>query len=49
MFVPCFANIMAMAKEARAKRALLMVIMINLTAIFVAGVLNWVLITVIGG
>ena len=47
MFVPCFANIMAMAKEARAKRALLMVIMINLTAIFVAGVLNWVLTAVI--
>jgi len=47
MFVPCFANIMAMVKETKAKRALIMVIMINLTAILVAGILNWVLAAVI--
>ncbi len=48
MFVPCFANIMAMVKELKAKRAILMVIMINITAILVVGILNWVLIMLFG-
>ncbi|UCG60225.1 MAG: ferrous iron transport protein B [Phycisphaerales bacterium] len=43
MFVPCLANIMAMAKKIGSKRAIASVIMINCTAIFVAGIVNWVL------
>jgi len=43
MFFPCLANIMAMAKEIGSKRAIASVIMINCTAILVAGVVNWVL------
>jgi len=48
MFVPCLANIMAMVKELKAKRALSMVIMINITAILVAGILNRGLTAIIG-
>ena len=44
MFVPCFANIMAMIKELGTKRALTAVFIINCTAIVVAGILNWVLV-----
>jgi len=44
MFVPCFANIMAMIKELGSRRALTTVIIINCTAILVAGLLNWVLV-----
>jgi len=48
MFVPCFANIMAMAKELGPKRAIACVIIINCTAILVAGSLNWVLLMLPG-
>ncbi len=48
MFVPCLANIMAMVRELTVKKAIAMVITINITAILVAGILNWILITVIG-
>jgi len=48
MFVPCFSNIMAMIKELGAKRAIASVIVINCTAILIAGILNWVLVAVIG-
>ncbi|MBF0253231.1 MAG: ferrous iron transport protein B [Candidatus Omnitrophica bacterium] len=44
MFVPCFANIMAMIKELGAKVALRMVVIINGIALFFAGILNWILI-----
>ncbi|MHC4396166.1 MAG: ferrous iron transport protein B [Planctomycetota bacterium] len=48
MFVPCFANIMAMAKQIGSKRALITVVIINCTAILVAALLNWVMIVTIG-
>ncbi len=44
MFVPCFANIAAMVKELGVKRALASVIVINCTAVFIAGILNWTLV-----
>ncbi|MHC4544602.1 MAG: ferrous iron transport protein B [Planctomycetota bacterium] len=48
MFVPCFANIMAMIKELSWKRAIPIVIAINCTAILVAGFLNWGLVMLFG-
>jgi ferrous iron transport protein B len=48
MFVPCFANIMAMIKELGWKKAVPVVIAINCTAILVAGFLNWGLIMLFG-
>ena len=48
LFVPCFANIMAMIKELGARRAVASVIVINCTAILVAGTLNWLLVSVVG-
>ncbi len=44
MFVPCFANIMAMIKELGTKTALGMTLAINLSAFLIAGALNWSLI-----
>jgi len=44
MFVPCFANIMAMVKELGVKRAVASVIVINCTAVFIAMILNWALV-----
>ena len=44
MFVPCFANIVAMFKELGAKSALPMVITINGTSFLIAGALNWALV-----
>jgi len=44
MFVPCFANIMAMINELKIKKALIMTAIINLSAFIIAGILNWVLI-----
>jgi ferrous iron transport protein B len=44
MFVPCFANIAAMIKELGIKRAVASVIVINCTAVFIAGILNWILV-----
>jgi ferrous iron transport protein B len=48
MFVPCFANIMAMIKELSWKKAIPVVIAINCTAILVAGFLNWGLVMLFG-
>ena len=48
MFVPCFANIMAMIKELGAKHAIIMVVLINVTTFLIAGALNWILIFTIG-
>ena len=45
MFVPCFANIMAMIKEVGIKNALVMVLTINVSAFVISGLLNSVLIT----
>lgn len=45
MFVPCFANIMAMIKEVGIKDALVMVLAINVSAFVISGVLNSILIT----
>lgn len=47
MFVPCFANIMAMAKELGGKSALGMMFTINISAFFVAGTLNWTLVALV--
>ena len=46
MFVPCFANIMAMMKELGARRALVMAVIINMSSFLIAGSLNWALIGV---
>ena len=43
MFVPCFANIMAMINELKIKKALIMTAIINLSAFIIAGILNWTL------
>jgi len=48
MFVPCMATIMAMIRQLKLKTALLSVLCINLTAILVAGLLNWILVLTIG-
>jgi ferrous iron transport protein B len=48
MFVPCFANIMAMIKELSWKKAIPVIITINCTAILVAGILNWGLVMFFG-
>ena len=49
MFVPCFANIVAMCKEMGVKTGLAMAIVINISSFILAGILNWVLIFTIGG
>lgn len=43
MFVPCFANIVAMFKEAGAKAGIIMLIGINISTVLLAGMLNWAL------
>ncbi|MCP4256443.1 MAG: ferrous iron transport protein B [Planctomycetes bacterium] len=48
LFVPCFANITAMVKEIGIKHAIASVIVINCTAVFVAGILNWGLVMFLG-
>ncbi|MHC4735578.1 MAG: ferrous iron transporter B, partial [Planctomycetota bacterium] len=48
MFVPCFANIMAMIKELGARRALTMAVVINASAFLIAGCLNWGLVILFG-
>ena len=49
MFVPCFANIVAMIQEQGARSALAMVAMINGSAFVLAGCLNWLLLTLTNG
>ena len=48
MFVPCFANIMAMIKELGAKRAITMAVIINVSAFLIAASLNWGLVMLLG-
>ena len=43
MFVPCFANIVAMINELKLKSALSMTVVINFSAFIIAGILNWAL------
>jgi ferrous iron transport protein B len=43
MFVPCFANIMAMIKELGTTRAIVMTVIINASSFIIAGCLNWAL------
>ena len=49
MFVPCFANIVAMCKEMGIKTGIFIVACINISSFILAGILNWVLIFTIGG
>ena len=49
MFVPCFANIVAMCKEMGVKTGILMAVVINISSFILAGILNWILIFTIGG
>jgi ferrous iron transport protein B len=44
MFVPCFANIVAMCRQIGIKRGLLITVTINISSFILAGILNWILI-----
>jgi ferrous iron transport protein B len=48
MFVPCFANIVAMCKEMGVKTGLAMTMAINTSSFVLAGVLHWILVFTIG-
>ena len=48
MFVPCFANIVAMCKEMGVKVGLSMTAAINLSSFVLAGILNWILVFSVG-
>jgi len=48
MFVPCFANIVAMCKELGVKTGIAMALTINISSFILAGILNWILIFTIG-
>ena len=49
MFVPCFANIVAMCKEMGIKTGIVMAVVINITSFILAGILNWILLFTFGG
>ena len=48
MFVPCFANIVAMCKQMGIKTGIAIAVAINISAFILAGILNWILIFTIG-
>ncbi|GAF90600.1 unnamed protein product, partial [marine sediment metagenome] len=48
MFVPCFANIVAMCKQMGVKTGLAMTVAINVSSFILAGILNWILVFTIG-
>ncbi len=48
MFVPCFANIMAMIKELGPRQAIIMAVIINASAFLIAAGLNWGLVILFG-
>jgi len=48
MFVPCFANVVAMCKQMGVKTGLAMAFAINISAFILAGILNWILVFTIG-
>ncbi len=43
LFIPCISNVMAMIKELKIKKALVMVITITLTAFLIGGMINYIL------
>ena len=48
MFVPCFANIVAMCKQMGIKTGIAIAAAINISAFILAGILNWILVFTIG-
>ena len=48
MFVPCFANIVAMFKQVGVKTGLVMTLAINLSSFLLAGILHWALVWLTG-
>ena len=44
MFVPCFANIVAMCKQIGVAKGLLMALIINVSSFALAGILHWILV-----
>jgi len=48
MFVPCFANVVAMCKQMGVKTGIAMALAINTSSFILAGILNWILIFTIG-
>jgi len=48
MFVPCFANVVAMCKQMGVKTGIAMALAINMSSFILAGILNWILIFTIG-
>jgi ferrous iron transport protein B len=46
-FAPCFANIMAMAKEVGRKTTLVMLFAISVSALVAGGALNWTLVSLL--
>lgn len=44
MFVPCFANIVAMCRQLGTPKGLLITLIINISSFILAGILNWILI-----
>ena len=48
MFVPCFANVVAMCKQMGVKTGVAMAAAINMSSFILAGILNWILIFTIG-
>ena len=48
MFVPCFANIVAMCKELGVKTGIGIAVSINVSSFILAGILNWILLLTIG-
>ncbi|MBF0509663.1 MAG: ferrous iron transporter B [Deltaproteobacteria bacterium] len=47
MVVPCFANIMAMAKEVGGKHTLMMIFLILMSTFAIGGALHWTLVTLL--
>lgn len=43
LFIPCISNVMAIIKELQAKKALIMVLIITLTAFLIGGAINFML------
>jgi len=48
MFVPCFANVVAMCKQMGVKTGIAMALAINISSFILAGILNWILIFTVG-
>ena len=44
MFIPCFANIVAICKQLGVGRGLVITVIINVSSFVLAGILNWILI-----